>query len=266
MQKTEQTAAGTELAGTESAGTEPAGTESAGTEPAGTERSAGAAANVEPAGLKSAAKSKKEAFKNYFTATRISYIAIFTAISYVLYLFDFPILPSVSFLKIDFSNVFVMIGGFALGPVAGVIIVVLKELIHGLTIGQTAFVGELANILFVLPYMLIPAIVYKKHKGIKIVLITLVLGCLAQCIVSFPVNYFLNFPAYLWGLGYGTWADGQALALQVWYWILLFNLIKTVMISVAVIILYKPLSRLIKLTNAKFESVKNRRGSKSEVK
>lgn len=203
-------------------------------------------------------KSKKEAFKNYFTATRIAYIAIFTALSYVLYLFDFSILPSVSFLKIDFSNVFVMIGGFALGPVAGVIIAVLKELIHGITIGQTAFVGELANILFVLPYMLIPAIVYKRRKGIKTVIYTISLGCIAQCIVSLPVNYFLNFPAFYAAFG-GTWEAGQQFFLDVWYWALLFNLIKTVLISVAVLILYKPLSRLIKATNARFESLKNKK-------
>ncbi|MDE6850530.1 MAG: ECF transporter S component, partial [Clostridia bacterium] len=121
---------------------------------------------------------KGEAFRQYFTATRMSFIAIFTALSYVLTLFDFPLLPGtpVTFLKLDFSNVFVMLSGFALGPVAGCIVAVLKELIHALTVGHTAFVGELANVLFVLPYMLIPAIVYKKHKGIKVVIFTLILG------------------------------------------------------------------------------------------
>ncbi|MDE6075216.1 MAG: ECF transporter S component, partial [Clostridia bacterium] len=129
------------------------------------------------------AKGKGKAFKEYFTATRMAFLAVFTALSYVLSLFDFPLLPGtpVTFLKLDFSNVFVMLSGFALGPVAGCIVAVLKELIHALTVGQTAFVGELANVLMVLPYMLIPSIVYKKHKGIKVVIVTLILGCLAQC-------------------------------------------------------------------------------------
>jgi riboflavin transporter FmnP len=196
-------------------------------------------------------------FANYFTATRITYIAVFTALAYVLYLFDFSILPGtpVSFLKIDFSNTFVMIAGFSLGPVAGVIVGVLKEVIHALTVGNTAFVGELANILFVLPYMLIPAIVYKKHKGIKTVIITLLLGCVAQCIVSIPVNYFLNFPAFMYAFG-GSWKSGMDLFVSVWYWAVLFNLIKTLLISAAVLIIYKPLSNLIKATNKKFMSVK----------
>lgn len=201
-----------------------------------------------------------EAFKNYFTATRISYIAIFTAMAYVLTLFDFALLPGtpVTFLKLDFSNTFVMLSGFALGPVAGCIVAVLKELIHALTVGHTAFIGELANVLLVLPYMLIPAIVYKWRKGIKVVIVTLALGCVVQCLVSLPVNYLLTFPAFSQAFG-GTWKGGQQLFIQTWYWALLFNFIKTVIISVITFIVYKPLSLLIKKTNEKFTSVKNKR-------
>lgn len=212
------------------------------------------------AGAPEAKKSAKEAFKGYFTATRIAYMAIFTAISYAIGLLDFSLMPGtpVSFLKLDFSNVFVMVGGFALGPVAGVVIAVLKELLHAITVGQTAFIGELANVLMVVPYMLIPALVYKKHKGIKTVIWTLAVGCLAQCAVSLPVNYFLTFPAFLTAFG-GTWEGGQQLFIEVWYWALLFNLIKTVIISIVVFILYKPLSNLIKFTNAKVNGLKGRK-------
>lgn len=211
-------------------------------------------------GAPEAKKSAKEAFKGYFTATRIAYMAIFTAISYAIGLLDFSLMPGtpVSFLKLDFSNVFVMVGGFALGPVAGVVIAVLKELLHAITVGQTAFIGELANVLMVVPYMLIPALVYKKHKGIKTVIWTLAVGCLAQCAVSLPVNYLLTFPAFLTAFG-GTWEGGQQLFIEVWYWALLFNLIKTVIISIVVFILYKPLSNLIKFTNAKVNGLKGRK-------
>ena len=205
-------------------------------------------------------RSRGEAFKEYFTATRMAFIAIFTALSYVLTLFDFPLLPGtpVTFLKLDFSNVFVMLSGFALGPVAGCIVAVLKELIHALTVGHTAFVGELANVLFVLPYMLIPAIVYKKHKGLKVVIFTLFLGVIAQCLVSLPVNYLLNFPAFAAAFG-GSWKAGQQLFIKTWYWALLFNFIKAVIISVITLIVYKPLSLLIKKTNEKFASVKRKK-------
>jgi riboflavin transporter FmnP len=200
-------------------------------------------------------KSFGKAISNYFTATRITYIAVFTALAYVMYLWDFSILPAVTFLKIDFSNVFVMIAGFSLGPVAGVVVGVLKELIHALTASQTVGVGELANIIVMLPYILIPSIVYKKHKGIKVVLLTLALGCIGQVLISIPVNYFINFPFFF---GF-DWEAGMSYYISVWYWVVLFNLIKTVIISVAVILLYKPLSNLIKLTNKKFTQVKHKK-------
>jgi riboflavin transporter FmnP len=56
----------------------------------------------------------------------------------------------------------------------------------------------------------------------------------------------------------GTWEGGMELYLTVWYWAVLFNLIKTLLVSVAVILIYKPLSNLIKLTNKKFASIKKK--------
>lgn len=209
---------------------------------------------------KPAEKNIGDILRRYFTATRMAYLAIFTALSFVMYFLEFVLLPTspVPFLKLDFSNVFVMIGGFTLGPVAGVIIAVLKEVLHGLILGQTAFVGELANVLFVLPYLLIPSIIYRKHKGIKTVLWTLAVGCVSACAVSMPVNYLLTFPAFTVAFG-GTWEAGQQLFIATWYWALLFNFIKTISITAVVMLIYKPLSKLIKLTNAKFNSLKKKK-------
>lgn len=196
----------------------------------------------------------REFLAGYFTATRIAYLALFTALAYVLYLpwFEFYIFPAVSFMKIDFSNVFVMIAGLSLGPVAGVVVGVLKEILHALTFSQTVGVGELANILIMLPYVLIPSVIYKKRKGIKAVLIMMACACAAQVVWSVPVNYLLTFPFYLNLYTHSAWADGMRFYLGVWYWAMLFNLIKSLLITLAVMILYKSISRLIKLTNAKF--------------
>ncbi len=196
--------------------------------------------------------------KNYFTATRISYMAIFTALSYVLYLpyLEFSLIPAVPFLKVDFSNTFVLISGLSLGPVAGVIVGVLKELIHALTFSSTTGVGELANILIMLPYVLVPSLLYKKYKGIKAVLAMLGMCCILQALWSIPVNYLLTFPFFLLAFHYPgieTWLDGMNYYLTVWYWAVLFNLIKTVLVTAAVLLLYKPLSKLINLTRQKFE-------------
>ena len=224
-----------------------------------------AAEAVETAGEPaSQAKSQKvkDAFKHYFTATRISYMALFTALAYVLYLpyLEFSLIPAVPFLKVDFSNSFVLIAGFSLGPVAGVIVGVLKELIHWATFSSTGGVGEAANILIMLPYILVPSLLYKKYKGIKAVLVVLAGCCVLQAVWSIPVNYLLTFPffATLFHMC-DTWAEVMQYYLSVWYCAVLFNLIKTVLVTVAVVLLYKPLSRLIKITNAKFEKLNQKR-------
>lgn len=185
-------------------------------------------------------------------------MAIFTALSYVLYLpyLEFSLIPAVPFLKVDFSNTFVLISGLSLGPVAGVIVGVLKELIHALTFSSTTGVGELANILIMLPYVLVPSLLYKKYKGIKAVLAMLGMCCILQALWSIPVNYLLTFPFFLLAFhfpGVETWLDGMNYYLTVWYWAVLFNLIKTVLVTAAVLLLYKPLSKLINLTRQKFE-------------
>ena len=204
-----------------------------------------------------------EKLKNYFSATRIAYMALFTALSYVLYLpyLEFSIIPAVPFLKVDFSNTFVLIAGFSLGPVAGVVVGVLKELIHALTFSSTSGVGEIANILIMLPYVLVPSLLYKRFKGIKAVLAMLGGCCILQAVWSIPVNYVLTFPFFLLTFhfpGVETWLDGMNYYLTVWYWAFLFNLVKTVLVTAGVLLLYKPLSRLIKATNEKFERLRQK--------
>lgn len=202
-----------------------------------------------------------EVIANYFTATRVAYMAVFTALSFILRMpfFEFPIIPAVPYLKIDFSGVFALIAGFSLGPVAGVIVSVLKEILYGLSFTRTFGVGEVANILIMLPYILIPSIVYKKHKGIKTALITVSIGCVAQTIFSIPVNYLLTFPFFL-NVSYGmSWADGMKGYLSVWYWAVLFNFVKCLLLTAATLLLYKSISRLIKLTNEKFTKRSNRK-------
>ena len=199
-------------------------------------------------------KSVKELAAGYFTATRMAYMALFTALSFVLYLpwLEFYIIPAVPYLKVDFSNTFVLIAGFSLGPVAGVIVGVLKELIHAFSFSSTGGVGEIANILVTLPFVLIPSIGYKYKKGIKWVLSFIGVGCIVQVLWSFPVNWLLNFPVFV---GF-NWQVGMATYIKVWYWAMLFNLVKCLLISAATLLLYKNISRLIKYTSLKFDRKK----------
>ena len=131
-----------------------------------------------------------------FTTKRIVLMAMFTALSYVVSLFDFPIFPTAPFLKLDFGNVFIMLVAFLLGPVEGVIVCVLKEVIR-IPTGSTGGVGELANMFAPCAYILLRSIIYQYKKGLKFVIPSLAVACLLGTGAALITNRYINFPLYM---------------------------------------------------------------------
>ena len=192
--------------------------------------------------------------REHFSAPRIAYMAIFTALAYVVTFLEFPIFPAVPLanqLKFDFANLFFMIEGFILGPVEALISIVIKEAFC-LIDSQTAGVGELANLIMSAAYVILPAIAYRFRKGKWWVVLYLVLACVIQIGVSLIVNRYINFP-FFGAMGFLGGIDAAEAFRTIWMYILAFNAIKSVGISVVVFLIYKPLSRFIKTTSAKFE-------------
>lgn len=126
---------------------------------------------------------------------KITVTAIMSAISAVLMFLEFsiPIVPS--FLKFDFSDLPAVITSFALGPVWGVIVELLKNLIH-LPVSGTSGVGELAN--FIIGALLVfPAgLIYKLKNDRKGAVIGSLVGAVVAAAVSIPVNLFITYPFY----------------------------------------------------------------------
>lgn len=182
----------------------------------------------------------KERIKKRFAAKRLALMAIFVALSFSVSLLSFSIFPStpVFFLELDFGNVFILLISFLLGPVEGVIVCVLKELLRMLA-GSTGGVGEIANMITTSAYILLPSIVYQFRKGIPTVLLSLVGACLIGTAVALVTNRFITFPWFLHENGAATFEKG--------FWLIVaFNLIKTSAISVLTLLLYKRLSNLLK--------------------
>ncbi len=165
--------------------------------------------------------------------------AVFSALAYVISMLEFPIFPATPFLKLDFSAVFLLLAGFIFGTVYGISACAVKELICFITKSSTGGVGELANFLVISAFILIPTLVYHYRKGIKVVIFTLIIACFVQVALSLLVNRFINFPLYM---GSGA----KEFFKSVWQFVALFNLIKSVAISVLTILLYKKLSAFIK--------------------
>ena len=189
--------------------------------------------------------------KNVFTTKNIAGMAVFSALSYIVYLLELPIFASTpaSFLKLDLSNVLVMLAGFMYGPIPALIVTVIKETIHIFLGGTTGGVGELANIIITTAYFIVPSIVYRYKKGIKVVIITLAISCLIQSGVSLLVNKFINFPFFMGSAPFVPNQTSENAFSMLWGYVLAFNAIKSVVISIVTIVLYKKISYLFKKIN-----------------
>ena len=196
------------------------------------------AGGAQPVSAKKEVPAERRRGKAYFTASRIAKLALLTALAYVVTFLEFPIFPAAPFLQLDFSNVFVLLGGFLYGPLAAVIISLLKECLSLLDSG-TNFVGEIANFLINFAFYIVPTVVYRYKKGLKWVIPMLVIGTILQVAASLPVNRYINFPLFI--------GDGAASSFAaLWWYIILFNLIKGAAVSLVTILLYKRVSWLFK--------------------
>ncbi len=127
---------------------------------------------------------------------RLAVAAMLTAIAAVLQFIELsiPIMPS--FVKLDLSDLPALLGTFALGPWWGVLIQLVKNLIH-LPFGSSAGVGELCNFLLGGVFVLVAGLIYHNRKTRGSALLGSVIGAVAMAAVSLPLNYFFVYPAYV---------------------------------------------------------------------
>ena len=185
--------------------------------------------------------------KKRFTAKRLALMGVFVALSYVVSFLEIPLpLFGAEFLKLDFGNVFIVLIAFLLGPIEGVLVCLLKEALR--CIGSSSMcAGEIANFLITSSYILLPSIYYQRHKNLKAVIITLSASCLIATGVALLANRLIIFPtyAYLFGGSIFGMTVQEAFA-AFWIAVLLFNVIKTVLVGIITMLLYKRLSNFLK--------------------
>lgn len=183
--------------------------------------------------------------------------AMLSALAFVLQYLEIaiPIMPF--FIKFDFSDLPALIGAFAYGPLAGVLIEFIKNLLH-CAVSQSATVGELSNFILGAVFTAVAGLIYKRNKTKKTALIGGIAGALAMGIICIPSNYFVVYPFY-----YKAYMP-EEVVLQAYQAILpsmksvlqslfVFNLPFTIvkgLLSVAITMpVYKPLSRVLKGNN-----------------
>ena len=125
--------------------------------------------------------------------------AMLSAVAFVLMFLDFSLPMFIpSFVKMDFSDLPALLGSFALGPVYGIVISLVKNLLHLIIPGtSTAGVGEVCNFLLGAIFAYVAGFIYQRNKTRKTAILGAVAGAVAMAILSVPVNYFITYPAYV---------------------------------------------------------------------
>ena len=122
--------------------------------------------------------------------------AMLGAVAAVLMYLEFPIPIMPAFVKLDVSELPALIASVAYGPVSGILVCLIKNLIK-LPSTSTAAVGELFNFVMGALFVGVAGLIYKRNKTRKGAIVGALLGALVMAVVSVPYNYFIVYPAYV---------------------------------------------------------------------
>lgn len=192
----------------------------------------------------------KNSTANKTDVKKITMIAMLTAIGVVLQYMEISIPLVPSFIKLDFADLPELVGAFVCGPISGVVICLMRNVIHML-VSQSGFVGELSNFILGAVFALTAGLIYKKKPDLNGAIIGGIVGAIVMGLVSLPSNYFLIYPLYYNVMGFPEAAILDAYQLirpstkSIAEALLVFNVPFTIvkaLISVAFsAVIYKPL-------------------------
>lgn len=192
----------------------------------------------------------------------ITRVAIFGAISTLLYVvpifqFSLPFIPS--FLEFHFDEIPAFIASFAYGPLTGLFIILVKTIVK-LPMTSTLCVGELADFIYSIVFIIPAAMIYQKRRKFSGAIIGISSGMILQLIVSFFVTVFVMVPFYMYVMGFSS--EALMAMCQIanpaiknlnfdlgLYAILPFNAIKDAIVVIITLIVYKSLRRFINNLN-----------------
>jgi len=181
--------------------------------------------------------------------------AMLSAVASILMFFDFsvPLMPS--FIKMDLSDLPALVGSFAYGPTAGVVISALKNILHLITKGtSTGGVGEISNFLLASFFVFPAGLIYKRNKTKKGALIGAFVGAVCMGVLSIFSNYFLVYPVYTNFMPMeaiiGAYQAINPKIENLWQALIMFNMpftfVKGILNLIVCTIVYKPLSPILK--------------------
>ena len=183
-------------------------------------------------------------------------VGMLSVIAFILMYFQLPItFVAPPFMKLDISDLPVLMGAFTMGPVFGIIIAALKNILRIVFKGtMTAGIGELSNFIISSTFAFVSAYFYRKHRTYKGAIISLTMGVLAMTFLAMLSNYFVVFPLYakvmpmdaIIAMGSAITSKITGLFTMMIYSVLPFNLIKGFTTSAVMMLVYKKISPIFK--------------------
>lgn len=193
--------------------------------------------------------------QNQKTVKKLTTVAMLTAVAVALQYIEVPIPLMPSFIKLDFSDLPELIASFMFGPLAGVLVAFLKNIIH-LAVSQSGFIGELSNFIIGAAFALVAGLVYKKMPNIKGALIAGVVAAGVSGIISLPVNNYIIYPLYYSVMGFPKEAilgmyqiirpSTKSIAEALLVFNVPFTIIKNLISVVVTLMIFKPLVTITK--------------------
>src|SRR5690625_3635964 len=181
---------------------------------------------------------------------RLIIIALLGTISLLLFFIKFPLPILPAYLKIDFGDIPAMLAGLIFSPLAGVMVVAIKNILYFAVSGSADPIGVSASFLAVVLFVLPVSIIYHRYKGIKSIVSGLITGTIIMAIGMSVLNYFIILPAYGWFMGWDV--NEQFKWISVVAGILPFNIIKGIIVGLLFVPLFIRMRSWIERKQAEF--------------
>ncbi len=178
-------------------------------------------------------------------------IAVLGALSVILFMIEIPV---IAFYKLDLSTLPALLGAFSMGPLPGLAILLIKDLL-GMLKSSSMYVGELADFIMGAAFILPASLMYRRNKTRKTALLGMLTGTLCMIVVAILVNWKIVIPFYMTAFNMPmesivAMAQGAMPFVDTEWKLLLyvtapFNLLKGIVLSALTYVLYKRLSPLL---------------------
>lgn len=195
--------------------------------------------------------------KTSVNTRKIAACGMLAAVAIILQYIELPVpMLMPAFIKFDFSDLPALIGAFAFGPLTGVLIELVKNVLH-CAVSQSATVGELSNFILGAVFTCTAGVIYKKAKSKKTAIIGGVVGAVVMGLISIPSNYFVVYPFYynfmteevVLGMYQAILPSMKSIIQCLVVFNLPFTIIKGLLSVVITMLIYKPLSPILKGRN-----------------